>query len=514
MAALLLFIGMSAQQKTLRTANKPNVIFIMADDLGRGMLSYYGQKKLSTPRIDQLATQGASFTNAYASAYCAPSRAAFITGYCDIRRDKWVLTSGGIYSKVAAGIMSDEDAQGHINNTIGEEPDITYLPQIFKQAGYTTAQIGKLEYGFTTTSKQMNHHGWDYYFGYFDHQQCHGYYPMILYENDKLVHIPGNTHFDAGKNGEWDDSINNVKRWNLNGKTVYSQDLFLQKIISFIRANKSKPFFLYHPTQLPHGPVSIPAVHPSVAFDTSLTQIEKEYASMVIRLDEDVNRIMQELAAQGIADNTVIIFTSDNGHEIYYSKKGRIEKPYRNMTNGRLFNNIDNVYYATTAGDVFDGNNGFAGLKRSNLEGGVRVPLFIYWPQKIKAGLQVQRLVTNYDFMATITDLLKVNSKDTKDGISYLPDILGKQPKSVHQSIVFSTHEGPALITKDGWKLRYIALAKKYQLFNINNNYKEDKDVAAVNPVIFEKLKARLIEKCDGDILNGVFSDAKNILKE
>lgn len=499
-----------AQRKTV-AAQKPNVIYIMADDLGRGLLSFYGQQKIKTPHIDRLAQQGVSFTNAYAGAYCAPSRAAFLTGYSDISRKNWVLTTAGLYTQVAAGKLSDEDVQERVNNAIGKEPDITYLPQIFKQAGYITGQIGKLEYGFTTTTQQMNNHGWDYYYGYYDHQQCHGFYPMILHETGKLIHIPGNTHPDAGKNGEWGDSVSNAKRWNLEGKTVYSQDLFLQKILGFIREHKNQPFFLYHPTQLPHGPVAIPAIHPDFVFDTSLTQIEKEYASMVKRLDDDVNIIMQELKVQGIANNTIVVFSSDNGHEIYYSNKGRIEKPYRNMKNGQLFNDFDNVYYSELSGDVFNGNDGMAGIKRSNLEGGVRVPLFVYWPKQFKKGLKVDRMVANYDFMTTIADLLKVKTKDKKDGLSFLTDLKGLRPKLIHETISFSTHQGPALITDDGWKLRYHAAYKRYQLFNIRKDYREENDLAGKYPQKLNSLKAILLKKCDGDINNGVFSDAKDV---
>lgn len=181
---------------------------------------------------------------------------------------------------------------------------------------------------------------------------------------------------------------------------------------------------------MPHGPVSIPAIHPDFVFDTSLTLIEKEYASMVKRLDDDVNIILQELKNQGIAENTIIVFSSDKGHEIYYSNKGRIEKPYRNMQTGQLFNDFDNVYYSNVSGDIFDGNNGMAGLKRSNLEGGVRVPLFVYWPRQFKAGIQINRMVANYDFLAIISDLLKLKTKDKKDGLSYLPDLKGQVPRT------------------------------------------------------------------------------------
>src|SRR6478609_2730844 len=475
-----------------KSLGKPNIIFIMADDLGRGLLSHYGQQIIKTPTIDRLASEGVSFENVYASAYCAPSRARFITGYSDCRPGKYVLTSAGIYTKVAEGKMTNEEAQNRVNEVIGNEPDITYLPQVFKQAGYVTGQVGKLDYGFTTTTKQMNNHGWDYYFGYYDHQQCHGFYPKILYENGKMINIPGNSKADAGKNGEWGDEESNNQRWNLVGKTVYSQDLFLQKTLEFIRTNKNKPFFLYHATQLPHGPVSIPSVHPDYVFDTRLTQIEKEYASMVKRLDDDVAIMMQELKRLGIADNTIVIFSSDNGHEIYYSNKGRIEKPYKNMKTGLLFDDFTNVYSSALSGDVFDGNDGMSGLKRSNLEGGVRVPLFIYWPEKFRKGWVDKSLVTNYDFLTTVADMLGVKTKDTKDGISYLPVLTGKGNFKQHKAVACATHEGPLLVTSDGWKLRYFAARKVYQLFYLPNDYREENNLAEKEPQKLNELKKAL----------------------
>ncbi|HMR84249.1 MAG TPA: sulfatase-like hydrolase/transferase, partial [Niabella sp.] len=145
------YYSLMAQKTKPKSENKPNVIFIMADDMGAGMLSYYGQKFFTTPNIDRLARQGVVFENSYSSAYCAPSRATFLTGYNDCRKGKYVITQAGIYTQTATGKLSDTQAQEAVNATIGKEPDVQYLPQIFKQAGYVTGQIGKLEYGFATT---------------------------------------------------------------------------------------------------------------------------------------------------------------------------------------------------------------------------------------------------------------------------------------------------------------------------------------------------------------------------
>jgi arylsulfatase A-like enzyme len=495
----------------MKRNDRPNVIFILADDMGRGMLSYYGQKMLTTPNIDRIAYEGVSFERSYAGVYCAPSRASLITGYSDCHSGKYTLTKGGIYEEVATGVLTDEEAQAKVDSAIGNEPNITYLAQVFKKAGYITAEVGKLDYGFATSTKQMKNHGWDYYYGYYDHIMCHGFYPPFLHENGKLIKIPGNTHPDAAKTGEWGDPKSEKDRWNMDGKSVYSQDLFIDKILTFIRTHKNKPFFLYHPTQLPHGPVSIPSIHPEVAFNKNLTQIEKEYASMVKKLDDNVGLIMQELKKQGMDENTIVIFSSDNGHEIYYCNKGRVEKPYKNMKTGQLFNNVTDRYYSDLAGDIFDGNNGMAGLKRSNWEGGARVPLFIRWPGKFKAGYKAPPIVTNYDLLSTMADLLRVKTKDKKDGLSYLPALKHDLNFKGHQDIAFVSYLGPALITDDGWKLRYQYTSKQYELYHLTEDYKESNNLIEKYPEMAEKLKGKLIEKCDGDINNGVFSDTKNL---
>ncbi|WP_346237123.1 sulfatase-like hydrolase/transferase [Niabella insulamsoli] len=503
-------------QPRKHSTEKPNVIFIMADDLGEGMLSYYGQKYFTTPHIDRLAKQGVVFENAYSSAYCAPSRATFLTGYNDCREGKYVLTAAGIYRRTATGEISDLQAQEAVNRAIGNEPEVQYLPQLFKAAGYVTGQIGKLDYGFATTEKQLDHHGWDYHYGYYDHQQCHGFYPMFLHENGKRIAIPGNTDPDAGKTGEWgSDSLQEKGRWDMNGKQVYSQDLFLQKILAFIRDHQHQPFFLYHPTQLPHGPVAIPAIHPELAFRKDLTDIEKAYASMVKRLDDDLGVIQHELERLGMAENTILIFSADNGHELYTAYKGRVTKANRDIRTDAPLDNISTKYFSETGGDIFDGNHGMAGLKRSNWNGGVKVPLFVSWPGHFKQGFTSDKLVTNYDFLATMAELLKVSIHEKKDGLSYLSTLQQKKTarEQHHESIAFASFMGPALITSDGWKLRYFAPKKIFQLYYLPDDYKEQQNKAAQYPEKLNELKKQLLQKCDGDLNNGWFSDAKALRK-
>ena len=281
--------------------------------------------------------------------------------------------------------------------------------------------------------------------------------------------------------------------------------------MGFIRTNKDKRFFLYHPTQLPHGPVSIPEVHTDFVNDDRLTQIEKEYGSMVKMLDDHVGLIMSELKELGIDDNTMVVFTSDNGHEIYYTEEGRILKPVRNMQTGEFYNNIDTKYYSDLAGDVFDGNDGMAGVKRSNWEGGVRVPLIVRWPDKIKAGVTADALVANYDMMATMADLVNFEIPKTKDAQSYLPTLL-EQIDDAHDYVVYSSFMGTAIVTHDGWKLRHFAEEDIFQLYYLPDDYREEKNTIEEHIDKAVQLKTMLTEACDGDVTNGWFEVSEDIL--
>lgn len=497
---LLCPLAMNAQAQ-----KRMNVIYIYADDMGKGMLSAYGQEQFTTPHIDRLIEQGTSFSNAYGCMLSAPSRASLLTGYHDCHTDKWRITNGAKYMfdvKDTADIVTIEEQLDDQDVRLPAGDD--YLPQIFKKAGYATAQIGKLEWGFTATRKQMREHGWDYYYGYLDHVRCHGYYPPFLFDNGSIVEIKGNTHRSGGKSIENETDATRRERWDRNGKEVYSQDLFLDKILTYIRENKDRPFFLYHPTQLPHGPVAIPAIHPELAGNPHLTTIEKEYASMIKLLDDNVGVIVAELERLGIADHTIVIFSSDNGHEIYYSQKGRCEKPYRNMSTGHLFDNFKDKYYSTEGGDVFNGNASMAGLKRSNLEGGIHIPLVFYCKGFIPQGKVSEALVSNYDFLSTMADMLDVPLHARKDGQSFLPALLsGKVPQG-KRSLFFGSNEGPAIIQSDGWKLRFYLPGNTCELFYLPDDPQERHDLSKEHPERVKQMKALLLKECDGNVENGV----------
>lgn len=486
---------------------RPNVVFIYADDLGRGLLSSEGQQIIKTPHIDQLAAKGIRFENAYGSMFCAPARASLLTGYHDCQTDKWKIARGGAYIALSTNkSLQHTTIQQALDKQYGAiSDDEVFLAEVFQKAGYVTGQFGKLDWGFSTTHNQLKRHGWDHYYGYYDHVRCHGFYPPFLFENGKQVNIAGNTRADCGKTKERDEDGGYEDRWDMTGKKHYSQNLILDKLLTFIRDHQAEPFFLYHPTQLPHGPSAIPEIHKDFVDHPELTEIEKTYASMVKMLDDHVGVIVAELEELGILENTLIVFSSDNGHELYYPSEGKLVKSSKVNLKGDSIDNIHTKYYSNMAVDVFDGNDGMAGLKRSNWEGGVRVPLIYYWKGHLEGGKIINQLVANYDMMATYADLLNVELPKEKHSQSYLPELLGAVNPAKRTHTVYASFMGPALVTDEGWKLRYHAPADLFQLYYLPDDYREENNLIEQHQDKFLELKALLLKACNGDLANGYF---------
>ncbi len=500
---------------------KPNIIYIYADDLGRGMLSCYGQKVFRTPNIDRLAGEGVRFTRSYGTAFCAPARASLLTGMHDAHAGRWTFNAGTLYMReFGDGAMTLDEIAELIHNT-GIQPckDDMFLPGIARAAGYTTAQIGKLEWGFSTCDAELRRHGWDYHYGYYDHNRCHGYYPPYLFENGKVVDIAGNTRNDCGSGHEYNKDTGEVAH-DANGRAVYSQDLFDEKILEFIRNHCNEPFFLYHPSQLPHGHTYYPDVFPEVASNPNLTPVEKEYASMVLRLDQTVGLILDELDRLGLAEDTLVLFSSDNGHENNYIQTGR-SSGYVDLQ-GNILDQVTSRFTTESCGDVFNGNDGMSGLKWTNWEGGGRIPFIARWPGKIAPNRVSDHFFANYDTMATLADLLNVDISGKTDGISYLGELTGNRECQNHEHIVFASNFGPSLISADGWKLRtclsttgildyrsYGAPPERldelavFQLYYLPDDYQEMNNLAGDHPDMLRKLKGRLLKECDGNLVHG-----------
>ncbi len=484
------FAGMVSAKQVVESDRPPNVILIFADDLGPGMLGCYGQQVIRTPNIDRLASEGIKFTNYYGGVYCAPARWTLLTGMHDGRIGGWAQNRAGLPILRDSGKITEVEYQKRLVDHKAKSHPIAdgevFLAQIAQRAGYKTAQFGKLDRGFLTWHERVKRFGWDFYEGYYDHQRCHGFYPPYLWRNGNRFELPGNSLADCGKTTEAGDEPVGY------GGTTYSQNVFIEGILKYIRANKDQPFFLYHPTQLPHGPVSIPELHPDFANDQRFSLAEKKYASMVKMLDDHVGLILHELKVLGIEDNTIVVFASDNGHELYYGPKPDYRK--QRLPNGEPANLTDKKWRTREHGDVFDGAGGRAGLKRSGYQGGMQCPLIVRWPGKTTKGTETALLSSHYDFLATLAEVVGQEIPAGKDGISYLPTLLGKPQTERHDYVVvnngFSSMGSRALITQEGFKL--VEADRKqglFQLYNVIEDNEERNDLAASYPEVVDRLK-------------------------
>ena len=318
---------------------KPNIIFIMADDLGYGDLGVYGQQLIKTPNIDKLSDDGIKFTDYYSGAsVCAPARSVLMTGlHLGHTRVRGNFGKGGV-----RGLAGNE---GRVPL---KDIDLT-IAEVLQDEGYSTGMIGKWGLGEPKTSGEPNKKGFDYFYGFYNQRRAHSYYPEYIWENTKKVKLYGNENEQNHQ---------------------YTHNLFADKAINFIDRNQHTPFFLYLPVCIPHNRYELPDkgiyIHKK-----GWTNLQKKYAAMITRLDETVGRIVKRLEALGIADNTYIFFTSDNG-------PAEIESEW----------------------EIFNSNGIYRGMKRDPYEGGIRVPYIVYHPKKIVSGLESNQVGYFADFFA------------------------------------------------------------------------------------------------------------------
>ena len=370
-------------------ADRANVVFIMADDLGWGELGCYGQKIIRTPNIDSLARDGMRFTQFYSgNAVCAPSRCCLMTGMHP--GHAFIRDNGN--PKGLEELKAKYDWEFPGQNPIPEET-ATFTRQ-FKQAGYTLGAMGKWGLGNVGTTGDPARHGFDLFYGYYCQTHAHNHYPKFLWRNEKKELQPGN---DATLTGQ-----------------TYSQDRFVEEAESFLRANRDKPFVLYLPFIVPH--LSLQSPESAVAPYRGLIQEEDykhtaylkhptpraAYAGMVTHMDEGIGKILKCLNELGLDENTIVIFTSDNGPT--YDRLGGSDSAY------------------------FQSAGTLRGLKGSLYDGGIRVPLLVRWPKKIAAGSQTNWVGAHWDFYATLCDLVGLGQRPSTDGVSFAPLLLGKEP--------------------------------------------------------------------------------------
>ncbi len=446
----------------------PNVIYILMDDLGYGELGCYGQTKIETPNIDKLREDGMKLTQHYSgSPVSGPSRCVLLTG----------KPSGQSYIR-GNKRLAEKEGQLPI-------PDTTYtVAELMKEAGYATACIGKWGLGYPGSEGDPNNQGFDYFYGYNCQTAAHTYYPAELWENDKRVKLNNeNTLKFKGrlaKDVDAKDESNYLKY----GGGDYSPDLMHKKAMKFIDNNKKNPFFLFLSTPLPHVALQAPKEwvdYYQKKFGDEEPYIGDKgyfpcrspratYAAMVSYFDEQVGEIVEKLKADGIYDNTLIIFTSDNGP----SFNGGTSSPWFN------------------SGGLFRSEAGRA--KCSLYEGGIRVPFIAVWKDQIAAGTTAKHISGFHDFLPTLAEITSTQIPEG-DGISYLSTLLGKdKAQKEHPYIYFEYPEGKGWrsIREGDWKLIAKAVKSKnpiFELYNLADDLAESKNLAEQHPKKIEELK-------------------------
>lgn len=405
---------------------KPNIVFIMADDLGYGDLGCYGQTEILTPNIDQMAREGIRFTQAYAgSTVCAPSRSSLMTG----------MHNG--HNRVRDNVPHYEDYL--------QEEDVT-LAEVLRDAGYRCGGIGKWSLGVAGSSGRATNQGFDMFFGYLDQDHAHYYYPKYLDDNDGRFEMPDNPQT----------------------RKLYSHDLFTDRALRFIRESKDGPFFFYGAYTIPH--FSHPSESPTkfaVPSDAPYShrdwdQASKNYAAMITRLDGDVGRIVALIDELGLKEQTLIIFTSDNGAFGGAPKRFQCSGPLR-------------------------------GYKRDLYEGGLRVPFIAQWPGTIPAGRVSDEILTFWDMMPTFAELADAEVPPGIDGLSALDALRGEKRHQPHDYLYWDYgHCRPKFgqaVRLGNWKGIRFGRENPVELYDLKTDLGETTDIAKAHPDVVGKME-------------------------
>jgi len=445
LAATPAFVSCYAQTSSPPTADmrRPSIVFILADDLGYGDLGCYGQAKIKTPNLDRLAAEGMRFTQFYAgSTVCAPSRCALMTG----------LHTGHALIRG--------------NAKVALRPQDLTVAEVLQQAGYRTGLVGKWGLGNEQTTGVPQKKGFDEFLGYLDQVHAHDYYPDHLWRYDPPG--PGK----AGYEGRRDLSENQGGQQGL-----YVHDLFTAAALNFLQINKPdrfnnhRPFFLYLAYTIPHANneegkrtgngMQVPSDAPYS--EQPWPQPEKNKAAMITRMDADIGRLLDKLQELKIADNTVVFFTSDNGPH----KEGGVDPQF------------------------FQSSGPLRGLKRDLYEGGIRVPLIVRWPARIKRGALNDQPWAFWDFLPTAAQIAQAKTPERIDGRSLLPALLGQPQTNRHEFFYWEFHErGFQQAARFGdWKAVRPRVGGPLELYDLKSDPGEKADVADKNPQVVAKLE-------------------------
>ena len=482
---LLLFtLSANGQKKD----SKPNIIFILCDDMGYGDLGCYGQPFIRTPHIDAMASEGMRFTQAYAgSPVSAPSRASFMTGqhtgHCEVRGNKEYWGNSPI-------IMYGNNKEYSVVGQHPYDPDHVILPEIMKDNGYTTGMFGKWAGGYEGSCSTPDKRGIDEYYGYICQFQAHLYYPNFLNRYSKALGDTGVVRIVMDENIKYPMYGPEYQK-----RSQYSADMIHEKAMEWLDQQDTKqPFFGIFTYTLPHAELVQPEdsilneykakFDPDKVYKGSegsrynaITHTHAQFAAMITRLDYYVGEVLKKLKEKGLDENTLVIFSSDNGpHE------------------------------EGGADPTFFGRDGkLRGLKRQCHEGGIRIPFIARWPGHVPAGKVNDHICAFYDLMPTFCDVAGIKNYEKKyrnkekevdyfDGISFAPTLLGKKKQKQHDLLYWEFNETNQIAVRmDDWKL--IVKKGKPFLYNLKTDIHEDNDVALQHPDIVEKLKKVIFEQ-------------------
>ncbi|MDR1371369.1 MAG: arylsulfatase [Dysgonamonadaceae bacterium] len=427
---------------------QPNIIYILADDLGYGDLGCYGQTIIQTPNIDRLSAEGMRFTRHYAGcSVSAPSRSSLFTG----------LHTG--HTPIRGNKRGSQQAEGQY-----PLPANTYnLAKMLKEGGYTTGCFGKWGLGFPGSEGVPENQGFDEFFGFNCQNLAHNYYPHYLWHNKDIIYLKGN---EGSK------------------KEEYAADIIHSEAMKFIRDSKGRPFFAFLTYTLPHAELvspddNIQALYKGKYPETpwkgadsgpnykrggyaSTMHPRTDYAAMVTRLDKYVGEIIAELKVLKLDKNTLIIFTSDNG-------------PH-NEGGGDP--------------DFFKSSGPLRGMKRDLYEGGIREPMIAWYPEKIKPGSVSDHVSAFWDVMSTLADLTGTKAAANTDGLSFLPTLLGEPGQKQHDYLYWEFHEqgGKIAVAKGNWKAVWLNVNNpeetKVELYDLSKDIHEDNNVSKQYPEI------------------------------
>lgn len=483
-ALLLSTLSASGQKKKA----KPNILFILCDDMGYGDLGCYGQPFIRTPHIDAMAAEGMRFTQAYAgSPVSAPSRASFMTGqhtgHCEVRGNKE-------YWGNAPMIMYGENKEYSLVGQHPYDPDHIILPEIMKDNGYTTGMFGKWAGGYEGSCSTPDKRGIDEYYGYICQFQAHLYYPNFLNRYSKALGDTGVVRVVMDENIKYPMYGPDYQK-----RPQYSADMIHQKAMEWLDQQDGKqPFFGVLTYTLPHAELVQPEdsildeykakFNPDKVFKGSqgsrynaITHTHAQFAAMITRLDSYVGEVLKKLKERGLDENTLVIFSSDNGpHE------------------------------EGGADPTFFGRDGkLRGLKRQCYEGGIRIPFIARWPGRVPEGKVNEHICAFYDLMPTFSEVAGIKNYEKKysnkekevdyfDGISFAPTLLGKKKQKKHDFLYWEFNETNQIAVRmDDWKL--IVKKGKPFLYNLKTDIHEDNDIALQHPEIVEKMKAIIFEQ-------------------